>query len=226
MPSDFSDHMRALSRLMRQWPGTPVDSAGVLRRLNSGGSRPPLFWIFNAQREPERLAAALGRDQPLIYGRSLHMIVPEASLKLEAGRHLAAHYADALFPIAGGGLLWVGANCQGASIAMEVVRRLNRERPVVPAMAFINAWPGNRVDLPKLLFYGEADPDNDPFREDPAAASLGFGQHRREVLPGVSHGGYFEEGTVERLAAGLQAYFGAMAAAFATRNEARSATSG
>ncbi|WP_123640368.1 hypothetical protein [Histidinibacterium lentulum] len=226
MPADFSDNLRALSRLMEQWSGTPLDSAGVLRRLNPGGSRTPLFWIFNSKREPERLAAALGPDQPLIYGRSLHMIVPEASLKLDVGRRLAAHYADALRPAVGDGLLCVGANCQGTSIAMEVVRRLNRERPVVPALAFINARPGDRLDLPKLLFYGEEDPQSDPFREDPDAASRGFGPHRREVLSGVSHGGYFEVGTVERVAAGLRSYFDEVESASAMRNDARSPTTG
>jgi hypothetical protein len=207
MERDFPENLRALSRLMQSWSGTPLDAAGILRRLNDHGSRPPLFWIFNAMREPERLAAALGPDQPLIYGRSLHMIVPPGPDRRPVQRALAAYYADALTGCVGAGPLWVGANCQGAAIAADIARRLNAGGPVVPALALINGRPDGLPDLPGLLIYGSEDPQNDPFRDGtdppPRLGPLAL----REVLPRVAHGGYFEPGTVERVAARLRTYF-------------------
>lgn len=231
LSTDTPQNLNALSKLMQSWPGIALDDQGVLRQLNGTGTRDPLFWLFNASREPALLAQALGPDQPLIFGRSLHQIVKPGPDRTLAVVDLGRHYAHLLVAALEDRALWVGANCQAVSIVVQVVANLRATRIGVRGLCLISATTLAPVGLPGLLIYGGDDPENDPFRDDPDAAHgqalRSFSRYRRVVLPGVAHGRYFAPGTVDSLVERFQVFFDENSAVFsASSASAKAETTG
>lgn len=210
MSTDNSRNLAALSKLMKTWPGLPIDGQGLVRQLNADGTLPPLFCVFNTADEPEKLASALDSDQPLIYGRSLHLVMSPGPERRAATIELGRHYASILAPVIGQRPIWIGANCQGVPVMMQVAASLRDAGANIFCMYLISGLPTTVMDVPALLIYGEDDPHHDPFRKDAdtahAEARRCFARYRREVLPGVGHGKYFDEGTVNLLASILQTF--------------------
>lgn len=184
-------------RLMSSWAGRPIDEQGILRVLNEDGARSPLLWIFNASHEATDLARILGPDQPVIFSRSSHLIVPEgedlSAVRLQLTQYLSTQIRAA-FP---NRQFDIGASCQGAGMAMQLSTLLPDNGIRVGHLCLINCMlPDIATGRPALLFYGEDDPLNDPFRRDAVAgqnrAIQLFSHYRREVLH-TGHGQYYSD---------------------------------
>ncbi len=198
------DNLDVIAKLLRTWPGEPVKGETTLRVLNAQGTRPPMFWMFNAAHEPLNLAAALGVDQPLMFGRSLHLVVPTGPDRLPAALALGDHYAQVLMRVFGQMPFWAGANCQGVRSVVRASVVLREAGSQINGLCLVNGLPTSPVGLPGLLIYGADDPIHDPFTRDPEAsdalARACFSRYTRAVLPNVRHGAYFNTGTVNEVA--------------------------
>ncbi len=173
-----------------------MDARGVLRILNETGTRTPLLWIFNTEKEPLKLATALGEDQPILFSRSAHLLLPPEADHVPWRRSLADYVlrqTEAHFP---GTRLDLGTSCQGTGVATALCGMLPGARIDIGCLCIINcSLPEGRTNRPALLIYGQHDPRNDPFRADPAegarrAAAL-FSDYRRIMVP-ARHGGFYD----------------------------------
>jgi pimeloyl-ACP methyl ester carboxylesterase len=178
--------------------------------INEVGSQPPLVWFFNGAAEPANLATALGPDQPLIYGRSLHLLVPAAEARKEPANIVARHYFETLQRHLTARALWLGANCQGEQIALPLFRHLVKAGFDVPALAFItNQLRDAETDRPALLIYGKQDDIHNPFVQDieqaHARAAVMFSFYQQALLD-VGHGQYLQPPAVDQVAAHLIAF--------------------
>ena len=185
-----------------------VRPGSLIKASNTGGSRPPLFWCFNApDAEMSALSGRLGGDQP-VYG--LYSGSGQLSGDDRVIARIGDHYAEealALFPE---GPFAIGGNCRGAKVACALALRLaalGREVSHLCLMEFFHpalfAYPG-RV----LLLYGRQSRHRAyrPFRWGRQGWALRF-RRVPEVdwIPG-EHGQFFTPKNVDRLAARLRAF--------------------
>lgn len=189
------DPLLAQQKLMGPWCGRPLDDLGVLRVLNETGSKPPLFWICNAGHEPKTLAETLGDDQPLVFSRSAHLIVPPDQDQQPTRDTLTRYLAREVVRNFDGGAFDIGTSCQGASMVMNLARILPSQGVQVHHLCLINcAIPPVETHRPALLIYGDQDVAHDPFSTDPVAAKAradaAYSRYRRVVLP-VGHGQFY-----------------------------------
>ncbi|MFW2542786.1 hypothetical protein ACN2XU_09100 [Primorskyibacter sp. 2E107] len=203
----------ALERMMRGWPGEPLDRRGIVRILNATGSKPPIFWIFNVRHEPENFANALGPDQPLIYGRSLHLILGPDEDRDSALIGLANYFLRWLAPRMTVTRHFLGANCQGARCLLMLTQRLMAKDIRVSGVCLISALPDIEVGVPALLIYGSRDPHHDPFFHDAVSAqkqaSRCFATVRRQLVD-AEHGQYGRVETVETVVARVQDFLASL----------------
>jgi acyl-CoA synthetase (AMP-forming)/AMP-acid ligase II/acyl carrier protein len=95
-------------------PGSPVKVA------YPGGTRPPLFWVFNSpQDEMKALSEALGPEQPVYGFYSGSGTVDPAKLSA-----VAEYYLREIHSLRPAGALILGGNCRGGRVAIRLAKRL------------------------------------------------------------------------------------------------------
>ena len=100
----------------------PLRPGSLLTVLNSGGSRTPLFWCFNApSAEHTALAEQLGGEQPL-YGSFSGVGVLQWNKNIPA--ILAEMYIPEILAVQPHGPYRIGGNCGGAHVAVEIALHL------------------------------------------------------------------------------------------------------
>lgn len=204
--ADLQKSLNALSKLTRHWPGEPLDDRGVMRILNSAGTRPPIIWVFNAAHEPRQLARALGPKQPLVALRSLNQIQRASSDRYDNAERLAAYYADQLAQALPKKVPLVGGNCQGAPIALWIANALRDRGCDVGCAAVIDARPWVEVQLPLLLSFGvdwKEDTSFGGISPDPIEVNKRFYADWRQARLRCTHGQYFDPEHVDHLATTL-----------------------
>ncbi|WP_164860722.1 hypothetical protein [Parasedimentitalea marina] len=189
------DPTLAQQKLMSSWNGRAIDDRGILRTLNEGGSRPPLLWIFNSAEEPVRFAKALGDDQPLIFSRSSHLLVPPDDDPTEVRNILTEYLFGELKKQFPGSHFDMGTSCQGSGIVMKLSNRLREADISVGHLCIVNcSLPQIDTNLPALLVYGDEDEGHNPFQRDSGAAEtrakMVFSKYRKLVLK-TRHGQYY-----------------------------------
>lgn len=192
---DFGRMLKLLAHFTSDWPGERVDQAGLAHILNSGGSRPPLVWCFNARDEFPKLAAVLGPDQPVIGLRSLNLVC-----RFERGRpaqddRIADHYADLLLETLDPGRCAVGGNCQGSPVASRIAAKLLLQGRAVEPL--INMEWQSVLPFPGRcgLIFGERSTMFNPFLRGEAPHArwrAQFAEPVVEIVPG-GHGEYFSD---------------------------------
>ena len=192
---------------MAGWSGDPLDDLGLVRLFHPDGCRPPLIWCFNAQHEPETLAALLGPDQPLIALRSLHLVA-----RFEAGRgrldsEMGDYYADLLLDRLGDAACVIGGNCQGVSVATQIARRWILAGRHCASFISMESEPLYPLPMPCTLLYGaESEQFNPHLRGDTGAAErwrLLVANPVQHTIPG-GHGQYFQPEHNEALATAIR----------------------
>lgn len=176
------------------WPGKPAFDQSLFRILNEKGSAPPLVWCFNNGHEFGRLAGRLGANQPVYGLRSGNLVLditPENHR--ESNRRVALHALPELLRILPDGSFYLGGNCQGAAIAMELALALQRLGRTVPLVILMEAVPEEAFAGRVALIFGKDsifnpytvhhDPDNEWKRL--------FDQYTVDIIPG-RHGTYFD----------------------------------
>jgi len=194
-------------KLMQTWPGDALDSRGIVRFINSEGTKPPIFWIFNAPHGAKALSRFLGPDQPLIFTRSTTLMFPDAETRTSGAEAFSKHVLPVLKANIDYTELRVGTACEGNKLLSLICVDLQKSGVQIPALYLINCslvLPA--LGLPALLIYGDEDPRHDPFR-DPSRdaekeAASKFSIYQRVVLP-AQHSKYF---TPKNIRAGWDNY--------------------
>mgnify|MGYP001800304881 CR=1 FL=1 len=203
--------VHAMSRLMKNWRGRALDGPGTLRLLNEGGRQQPLLWILNAAADTHHLEAAFGLDQPVIYGRSLHLLVSEGEDRLGPAQSVADHYTKTLAQHVSPGRIWLGSNCQGNEIVRAWLPRLAAAQFDVAGLCFVNnPVNADATGRPALLIYGDQDDRHNPFAQDePAAtarAQAAFSSYERRMVA-AGHGQFFSPPVVFEIAEQMRAFW-------------------
>lgn len=197
-----NDEAAMLRSYTDSWPGKPAFDGSLFRILNEKGSAPPLVWCFNNGHEFGRLAGRLGVDQPIYGMRSGNLVLditPENHR--ESNRRVARHALPELLRILPDGPFYLGGNCQGAAIAMELALALQGLGRTVPLVILMEAVPEETFSGRVALIFGKdsifnpyavhRDPDSDWKRL--------YNQYTVDIIPG-RHGTYFDRLRVGTLA--------------------------
>lgn len=203
-------HHRLLT-LLETWPGERPTRSRMVLAHNDAGSKPPLFWVFNAEPEPGLLAAALGEDQPLYAFRSGAEISDYDENDIQA---FALRYLSEIEQISPGGPLLIGGNCQGALIALAIAQHALRRRRHVPLLVLadwmfeLQPYRG-RV----LMFAGRDDRLHNPRRRY-QRPELGLGRaFPNHEFVETSGSFVFDAGAMPEVAAELRRHLGESIAA-------------
>lgn len=182
------------------WAGKRPTVDTVTVGLNIAGSRAPLFWCLQNNKEHQALARHLGPDQPVYGMRSGDRVMVKTEENIEA---LARHYVREIRQIRPCGPYLIGGNCQAARIAIRIARRLRAEGHPVPVLLMMDKFEPIDYDGAVVMLFG-AGSDRNPYRSfsDP---QLGYRKFYRGPVwiretPG-EHGRYFVEPNAISLAA-------------------------
>ncbi len=183
------------------WTGEPGFEGSSILSLNRDGAKPPLFWCFNAAHEFAQMARHLGPEQPLYGLRSGYLILDlSPDIQQRENRRLALHYVRELLRIQPEGPYYIGGNCQGAAVAMELALVLQSLGQAVSLVILMEAVPVQAFHGRVALIFGR-DSDVNPFAEftDP---DLGWRRrylcYSADVIRGC-HSEFFDEPNVQEL---------------------------
>jgi acyl-coenzyme A synthetase/AMP-(fatty) acid ligase len=212
----------AMLAQMTDWPGTRPTADGLMVGLNRTGSRPPLFWIFQAPAEFEALANALGPDQPLYGFRSGHAVFNYDDDTVQA---VALRYAKDVCEISDTGPLFVGGNCQGGRLALAVADQLLKRKVQLPLLVLMEWGFELTYYAGEVLFlFGKNSLDGHPLlrHATPEDAWEKYLRHWQTAVIAGEHTRYFLPVNVAPLAKVLRHHLDE-AAARSPENLARSA---
>jgi hypothetical protein len=200
--------IKLLRHLTSTWLGEPIDADCLIRILNRDGTRPPLIWCYNADKEFPVMAAGLGPDQPVIGMRSLHMVEPMGPTRYRKDEIVADFYADALLSHGGIDLsgCFVGGNCQGAAIAVRIASDLLMANRNVGALVTMEAQSALPFPRRVGMIFGSKSEMFNPFLrgETPQAKwRTLFSDPVWEIIPGA-HGQYFRNENYPALCAAIR----------------------
>lgn len=185
------------------WEGTRSRAESVLVGRNTGGKRPPLFWIFQGQQEWQNLAQRMGPEQPLYGLRSGHQIMDYTEANVQA---LATAYRREIESVQADGPYLVGGNCQGGLIALAIAQQWWRlQRPVALLALLEWAFPPQPYAGRVALLWGAASREKNPyfkFRHPELLWRRLYGAHTVDIIAG-GHGEFFNGAPLDALAARL-----------------------
>jgi amino acid adenylation domain-containing protein len=189
------DEAREVLGYTAGWPGKPVGEGAPVFLLNEGGSLPPLIWCFNSGHEFAEAARHLGPSQPVYGLRSGNLILdltPESQQR--NNRRLAIHYLPEILRLQSEGPYYLGGNCQGAAVAMELALALQGLGKPVGLVVLMEAVPIHAFHGRVALIFGR-DSEFNPLVEsdDPERAwNRSYLSHSVDMIEG-RHGVYFDE---------------------------------
>lgn len=120
---------------LETWPGERPTQDRVMLGLNTAGSKPPLFWVFNEQQEFRQLGRVLGHAQPLYAFRSAAGI---GDYQEDDIQKFALRYISEIVEVCPDGPFFVGGNCQGAIIALAAAQHALRRQRHVPLLILLD----------------------------------------------------------------------------------------
>ncbi|WP_342150604.1 AMP-binding protein [Methylorubrum sp. SB2] len=201
LPWPLPDDLRSRQlSLMETWAGTRPTRDRLVAGLNVAGGRPPLFWVFQVEREFRQLARHLGPDQPLYGFRSGSGVIRYDEDEIQ---RLALRYVHEIVETCPEGPVLLGGNCQGALIAQPVAQHLLRRGRHVPLLVLME-WGfapqpyGGRV----IHLYGRDSLARHPdhrYRDPERMWRRLYRDHRRAEIPGA-HAQFFRDENVGALA--------------------------
>ena len=206
------DLYRRLLAELETWPGTHPTEDRLVRGFNVEGTRPPLFWVFQASHEATALAEALGPEQPLYAFRSGHAVYPYDDDTLQA---VALRYAQDVLSISPAGPLFVGGNCQGGRVALALASVLSSRKVPVPLLVLMEwGFELSPYNGDVLFLYGQNSLEGNPWLRH-ASPELAWRRYLKrwdtQVIEG-RHLHYFLPANVRALATVLQQRLAAAAA--------------
>ncbi len=200
-------HLRRISKVVKSWPGDPLDEWGSIRILNANGTKPPIFWCFNSAGEFPALAEALGTDQPIVGLRSLNQILEPTAISPSHARELGEYYAEKLFNEFGTAPCIVGGNCQAASISYALALSMQSRDTNVLDLITLDAVLRRPYPGKMLMLFGRNSRLQNPFFEKEIDMNAAPALDWRHAISSVKiaivdggHGEYFFPENVSSLA--------------------------
>lgn len=196
VPSEFSDVIQRQKSLVKSWKGDDHSSDFVFGR-NTSGTKTPLFWCFQGERAFQLLARALGSTQPVYGMRSAHLLVNKFDTGVRDLGRLYARQIEHLHPV---GPLVIGGNCQGAYVALEILRELAIHGRSPELFFVMEADFEASLDVPVAHIYGKASHHN-PFIKNTSPDqrwSRQYPSHTVDLIP-CKHGKFFKRRNLTEL---------------------------
>lgn len=195
--------LHKLQSFTGSWPGERLFPDSLVVGLNRGGSRTPIFWVFQDRGEFQQLARYLGPDQPLYGMRSCVGIVGVKDYSTDVIETVCSRYLWEILALGVKSPFYVGGNCQAGIFALALAKRL-RQIGRAPTLLFLVEWAYSfgRYPEPTLFLYGDRD---EAAEADRKAGRLAvkwrddFPDSSVASIPG-SHGQYFTDENVGGLA--------------------------
>ena len=188
-----------ISLMIRQWHGERDTADSLLVGRNLSGSKIPLYWCFQGEREFRMLAEALGEDQPLFAMRSGH----EAMEKTERQeRKLAQHYVQEIRRLDPKGPYRIGGNCQSARIAFEIAHALLNVGSEVDLLLLMEQVIPRPYPGQVALLFGARSTRHNPYFSHHMPDLIwrkNYGSYTIDIIDG-DHGQFFDPGNVGALA--------------------------
>lgn len=133
----------------------PVAHPGATMKLvNPGGTRTPIFWVFNnPAQELAELGAAIRPDQPLYGLYSGGLLFP---LTQDVLNRVTRHYADEILALDPTSPCIIGGNCRGGQVAVRLSRLLvEAGKPVEKLCLVEHSEPSvAEWDRPLMMVFG------------------------------------------------------------------------
>lgn len=196
--------LHAVRSYIVAWSGQPLVPNGLLRALNIHGAKPPLFWVFQDKLEFEKLAHALGPEQPLYGMRSLVNIVKIKHYTAEVLEMLTRAYEREISLLPREASYVIGGNCQGGIIALALARRLaNSGRSAQRLLLMEWNFHFGRYDDPTTFLFGAKSHTarlygTQDMRPGDPNWRMDFPNHQLCEIPG-GHGEFFQDKNIRGL---------------------------
>ncbi len=189
----------SLMSALETWPGERPTKSRVMLANNTGGTRPPLFWVFNTNLEIKQFATALGDDQPLYAFLSGVEITDYHEDDVQA---LALAYLSDITEVCPHGPFFIAGNCQGGIIALAIAEHALRRKRHVPLLVLMDwSFPLQPFSGSVLLVSGSDNFNHNAirhFQRPELAWKRAFASFEFAEIPGGYAQG-FDEGQVEVL---------------------------
>ncbi|MEL6202623.1 MAG: hypothetical protein AAFR39_09740 [Pseudomonadota bacterium] len=184
------------------WPGKVVDKTGLVHIANEDGRNTPLLWCFNDTHPFERLAEALGPDQPLIGLRSAHLTRRAQFRSTHIDFAIADRYTDLIVKNFAGSPLFVGGNCQGANIAARIKENLFLKGFDIPAAFQMESCDLQPFAGRQTMLFGEQSHGYNPYLlgKDPKPTWQVIFKEPSVAFLNGGHGEYFSPEGARQLA--------------------------
>ena len=147
-----------LHGFLQKWPGVPALPNGFIRQLDTvqidGRRSPPVFWCMQVPEEASIFAAEAGSRISLYAMRSGVQLF---DYDTPVARAVAARYADEIDRIQPKGPIILGGNCQGATLGIDILRKLKERGREIRLFAVADApfaviCRGEALSVPVALF--------------------------------------------------------------------------
>ncbi|MEO0752980.1 MAG: phosphopantetheine-binding protein, partial [Pseudomonadota bacterium] len=198
--------MRQMETLIEPWAGPRIGPERLVIGRNLHGRKPPLFWVFQAEREFAALAEHLGEDQPVYGTRSLVGLFRAQEYSPIMIHTLCRRILADLEAICPTDPVALGGNCQGAIIALYLARELRRTGRE-PDLLVLMEWmfSHGRYDKQTLFLYGENSHTRAAFEGSSSEGPDWRNDFPQAVVDKTAggHGDFFDPGQIETLAAQL-----------------------
>jgi acyl-CoA synthetase (AMP-forming)/AMP-acid ligase II len=191
---------KSLLAALETWPGERPTPGRTMLAVNSKGTKPPVFWVFNDPSEPIALAKNLGDAQPLYAFRSGVAVSDYREDDIQA---LALRYLADIIAIYPEGPFFIGGNCQGAIIALAMAQHALRRKRHVPLLVLMDwAFALQPYRGPVLLVAGRQNNNHNAMRlfaRPELAWQRAFASYEFVEIPGGYAEG-FTQGSIDVLA--------------------------
>lgn len=190
-----------IGNFKKDWTGRQVDNDGLLHIANETGQNTPLLWCFNDTYPFERLAKALGKDQPLIGLRSAHLTRRTQFRSSHLDFAIADRYSQLVTQHFPNTPMFVGGNCQGANIASRIRENFGIQGTPVPGGFHMESCDLHPFAGPQVMLFGEDSYEYNPYLrgENPFDVWRSiFREPSVKFLPG-GHGDYFSDDNIRVL---------------------------
>ncbi len=185
------------------WRGERATPDSLVIGHNTGGTKPPLFWVLQSQYELSQLAAYLDEDQPVYGMRSGSAMMSYAELNIQT---LALGYVEEIIALQPTGPLLLGGNCQGGRIALAIAQHLLRRQHEVSSLILMEwNYRPQSYGGPVTLLFGRDSHANpySRFRYPELTWSRAFSDYEVEIISG-SHSQFFDEPNIQSLVTALE----------------------
>jgi acyl-CoA synthetase (AMP-forming)/AMP-acid ligase II/acyl carrier protein len=194
---------RILLPVISSGPIPPVHEGSAFKRINVGGTKPPLIWFFNGvQKGMQALSERIPHGQPLYggYSGAAHFRWDD-DVSLNA---LAEHYTEELLGLFPTGEFRLGGNCQGGKLVWRITQRLIERGRTVRSLSLLEFSEPELGTFggELLMMFGMHSLHRHyrPIRWGSLNWAAGFTRQPRVVwVPGL-HGHFFSPANVGRLA--------------------------